>query len=234
MSHTAADDDGINLVNHVGNNADLVRNLRAANDSNERTLRSLQSLADEVDLLLHQEACYGLQILGNANIGCMSAVGNTESIVYSNVSQSSQLLCKLRIILLFFLVITEILKKQDLTRLQISSSLLCLRTYTIRCPLYILLEYFGKPLEDVLGGELVLASLRWTADVAGENNSSTLLQQVGYGRNSSLNTGIVGDVHVLIERNIVVNTAEYLFTLQINVFNGFLVHIHEKILPPLK
>ena len=213
MSHAAADDDGIYLIDHVGDNADLVGNLGTTDDGNEWTLRSLQGLADEVDFLLHQEACYGLNVLSHAYIGCMSTVGNTKCIVYSNISQGSQLLGKLRIILLFFLVITQVLQQEDLPWLQVSSSLLSLWANTVRSPLNILLEYLGEALQNVLSGELVLACLRWTADVAGENNSSTLLQQIGYSWNSGLDTGIIGDVHVLIKWNIVINTAEYLFTL---------------------
>ena len=228
MSHTTADDNGIYLVNHVGNNADLIRNLSATDDSNEWTLRSLQSLADEVDFLLHQEASNGLKVLCNTNIGCMSTMGNTKCIIYSNVSQGCQLLCKLRIILLLFLVVTKILQQQNLTWLQVSCSLLSLWTYTIRCPLYILLEYLRETLQNVLSGELILTCLRWTADVASENNSCTLLQQISYSRNSSQDTGIVGNIHVLIKWNIIVYTAKYLFALQIYIFNSFLIHVHGK------
>ena len=62
MRHAAADDDRIHLVDHVLDDADLVRDLCAADDGDEGALRRLERLADVVDLLLHEEAGHRLEI----------------------------------------------------------------------------------------------------------------------------------------------------------------------------
>ena len=65
----------------------------------------------------------------------MSAVGNTESIVDCEIATGSELLRELGIVLLLFLVVTEVLKQQDFARLQRSLCGICLSADAVGGPL---------------------------------------------------------------------------------------------------
>ena len=225
MSHAAADDDFVDFFNHVADYADFIGNLSAADDSNERMLRSFQSLADVVDFFFHEETGNNFHVLGDTSVGGMAAVGYTESIVNSNVSEASQLFCKFGVVLLFSLVITEVFEQQNFARLEVSSSLFSNFAYTVRCPFYIFAEEFGQMSNEVFRGELRFTSLGRTADVASQDNSSAVIEQVVDGRQRANHTGVVGDVLIFIERNVIVNADKYFFALDVNIFQGFLIHL---------
>ena len=110
MSHATADDDGVNFVNEVGDDADLVRDFGASNYSDEWTLWILKSLANVVNFFFHEEAGSSLKEMGYADVGSMSAVSNTKCVINSDVSKCSKFLCKCWFILLLFFVIAEIFK----------------------------------------------------------------------------------------------------------------------------
>ena len=54
VCHAAADDESVALLEEVGDNVELVCNLCAAEDSNEGTYGSFNSVAQVVDFLLHE------------------------------------------------------------------------------------------------------------------------------------------------------------------------------------
>ena len=56
VGHGAADDDAVDLGDQVLDDADLVGDLGAAEDGHERPLRVLEGVAEELELLLDQEA----------------------------------------------------------------------------------------------------------------------------------------------------------------------------------
>ena len=225
MSHAAADDDFVNLFNHVADYADFIGNLSAADDGNERMLRSFQSLADVVDFFFHEETGNNFHILSDTSVGSMAAVGYTESIVNSNVSKAGQLFCKFGVVLLFSLVITEVFEQQNFASLEVSSSFFCNFAYAVRSPFYIFAEEFGQMCNEVFRGELRLTSFGRTADVASQDNSSAVIEQVVDGRQRANHTGVVGDVLIFIERNVIVNADKYFFALDVNIFQGFLIHL---------
>lgn len=80
-SHATADDEGVDLVEQVVDELDLVRDLGTTENGKERSLRGLESLGEVVELLLHEETS---SLLGqvNANHGRVSTVSSAESIVY--------------------------------------------------------------------------------------------------------------------------------------------------------
>ena len=187
-------------------------------------LRVLKRLADVVDFLFHQEACDRLDVLRNACVRSVSAVGNAECIIDCEVATGSELLCELRIVLLLFLVVAEVLKQQDIARLQRSFCSICLCADAVGRPLDIAAEQFREVLDEVLRGELVLASLGRTADVAGDDESCTVVEQVVQSRQRADHARVVRDVHLVVERDVVVDADKYLFAVDVNIFDGFLVH----------
>ena len=69
--------------------------------------------------------------------------------------------------------------------------------------------------------------------MASQDNCCALLQHVLNSFLGSLNTSIVGDIHILIKWNIIIHAAKYFLTLKIYIFNGFLIHTHVNTKPPL-
>ena len=55
VGHRAADDQAIDLAEHVLDDVDLVGDLRAADDRDERPLRLLERVPEVLELLLHQQ-----------------------------------------------------------------------------------------------------------------------------------------------------------------------------------
>jgi len=79
--HTAADDEGVDLVEEVVDELDLVRDLGAAEDGEEGPLGGLEGLGEVVELLLHEVAGCLLGEL-NAYHGGVGAVGGAEGVVW--------------------------------------------------------------------------------------------------------------------------------------------------------
>ena len=93
VSHTAANDEGIGLVEQVLDHVELVRHFGAAQDGDEGTHRILHSVAEELHLFGHQIAVGGLlHKRGHAHGGAVSTVSRTERIVHKQVAQGGQLL----------------------------------------------------------------------------------------------------------------------------------------------
>ena len=155
----------------------------------------------------------------------MCAVRHAESIIDGNICERSQLLCKYRIVLLFFLVIAQILKEQNLARLQRRSGLLRLRSNAVRSPLDLVPEEFRETSHNWLRRELWLARLRRAAHVTGENDRCAAVQEVANRRDGRAYTRVVCDVLMLIHRHVEIYADEYLFPLDVNITNCLFVHM---------
>src|ERR1043165_640917 len=91
----------------------LVRDLRAAEDGDKRMLWVVDDAPQVIQLFLHQESRGGpVNILRDAYGRSVSAMRRAESVVDVNITEARQLFGKLRVVLLFFLVKTQILKQQ--------------------------------------------------------------------------------------------------------------------------
>ena len=91
VRHAAADDDRVALVDQVVDDADLILDLRAAEDRDQRALGILERAAHELDLLLDQKAHGGGQELGDAAGGGVRAVRGAERVVHVEVGKGSVL-----------------------------------------------------------------------------------------------------------------------------------------------
>ena len=91
-------DKRVNLVNEVVDNADLIGNLCAAENSNEGTLGIFKSSTHYGDFLFNEVAANGgAEVVGNAFGGSMCSVSGTESVVYVKsvlAAEVSKCLCK--------------------------------------------------------------------------------------------------------------------------------------------
>ena len=99
VGHAAADDQGIALLQQVGDDVQLVGDLGAAQDGDERTLGVVHGVAQEGDLLLHQVAdgavaAFGADEFGHADHGSVGAVRGTERIADEGIRQIGQFLAE--------------------------------------------------------------------------------------------------------------------------------------------
>ena len=51
-----------------------------------------------------------------------------------------------------------------------------------------------------------------------------MVEQVVQGRQRADHARVVRDVHLVVERDVVVDADKYLFAVDVNIFDGFLVH----------
>ena len=93
VGHAAADDEGVDLVEERLHDRKLVRDLRTAEDGDERTNRILDRVAEELDLLLQEEARDGgLDVVRDDGRRGVGAVGRAERVVAVEVAVAGELL----------------------------------------------------------------------------------------------------------------------------------------------
>ena len=93
VGHTAADDERIDLVEEALDDRELIGDLSAAENGDERTDGILDSVAEELDFLLEEEAGNGgLQIVGDDGRRSVGAVSRTESVVAVDIAVAGELL----------------------------------------------------------------------------------------------------------------------------------------------
>ena len=101
---------------------DLVGDLRAAEDRDERALRVADGVAEELQLLLDEEADHArlaLHRLRHAERAGVLAVGGAEGVVHVDVAELGELLGEVRVVLLLFLVEAEVFQQQHVAVLQL-------------------------------------------------------------------------------------------------------------------
>lgn len=216
-SHTTSDDQAVDLGKKVVNQLDLVGNLGATQDSEERTLGVLQSLGEVLEFLLDEETS---SLLGQVNTdhGAVGTVGSAESIVDVDVTKGSQTLAEISNLLLIGLdlvtisvlgatlllsVEAQVLQKDNLTTSGLVNGLLGLGTNTVISEDDALAEEFlelgNNGLQAVLGVDLAIR----TTQVGHEDDGlGSIVNGVLDGGQSTDDTLVVGDVLVGIEGDV--------------------------------
>ena len=229
VGHAAADDDGVALVDQVVDDVDLVGNLRAAQDGNERTGRVGKRLAHDGDFLLDQEAADSRQVVGNAGSRGMRAVRGAECIVDKDVRHVGKRLGQRGIVLGLALLETHVLEQDRLARLYLSGKLLRVLADNVLGQLDFLAEQLAQALcnrrERILHVDFALR----TAEVRAEDHSGVVVQQVLDGLERRTDALVVGDVAVLVLRHIEVAAGNDLLAGYVDVLNAFLIVLHKNI-----
>ena len=97
ISHTAGDNQVINLVQQVFDNFYFGRNLRTTHDSSKRTLDIIQYFIDSFYLFFHQiteHLMVFIEVFGDQSCRSMCTVSCTKCIVYIAISVRSQFFCE--------------------------------------------------------------------------------------------------------------------------------------------
>ena len=129
-------------------------------------------------------------------------MGGTESIVDVQVSDGSELLGELRVVLLLFLVEADIFEEEDITIAEASDSLDNLVTDAVVGLGHLLAQELGETGDEGGEAELVLGAALGAAQVRGEHNLGTVVGEVLEGGDGSADAGVVGDVQVGVQGNL--------------------------------
>ena len=138
VGHAATDDEDVNFIQEIADDADLVAHLGAAQDRDERPLRMAQHFAQVLQFFLHEQTRRGLlHEAGDADRGGMGAMRRSESVVYVVVGQAGKLLGELGIVGFFFGMEAQILQQQSLALFQLSGHLFSFRADAFRAEAYV-------------------------------------------------------------------------------------------------
>src|SRR5581483_9241350 len=121
VCHRPTDQQRITFTEELFDDVDLVGDLRAAEDRDERALRIGDGVAEELEFLLDEEpddARLALHRLRHAERAGVFAMRGAEGVVDVDVAELGDLLGEIRVVLLLFLVESEIFEQQDVAVLK--------------------------------------------------------------------------------------------------------------------
>ena len=212
ISHTAADNQRVALLKKIRDNIQLIRNLCAAEDGNERTNRVLNGIAEELDFLLHQIANCAVaalfaDIFGNDGNRSMCSVRGTECVAYIIIRKVGQLLREslagiLRLGLLFASE-SGVLQENDIAVLHLLNCLCSsLAGYiVIRNELYFLSKLFGKSCRNRRKRLALVGAVLDLSEVRAQDHLCSLIDQLLNCRKRRDDTCIVRNLS-LFQRNV--------------------------------
>ena len=127
VGHRAADEQRVGLVQQRLDDVDLVGDLGAAEDRDERALAACHGVAEELQLLLDEEADrprLALHHLRHAEGAGVLAVGGAEGVIDVDVAELRELAGEVGVVLLLVLMESEVLQQQDVAVGQLRRQLL--------------------------------------------------------------------------------------------------------------
>ena len=227
IGHAAADDNGVGLFKQVIDNADLVRDLGAAEDSHEGTCGIIQSLAHDGQFLFDQQACVCGQVCRDSGGGGVGAVDGAECVGNINLSQIAQGFCEVGAVFLLADIEAEVFKKHDLTGLQSCGLGLRVLADDVLCEDDLLTEELGKALCHGCKRQLFLPLALGLAKMRAGDDGRSLIQQIFYsgerGNDSLIACDLAG---LLVLRHVKVAAEQDLLPLYVCIEYAFLTVIH--------
>ncbi len=158
-------------------------------------------------------------------------MSSTESIVYEDICQRSELFGELLAVLCLFLAITGILKENNIAVLHSGNSCPCVLAdnIVIFCEDNFLAQALGQALCDGSQRHLGLGLALRLAEVGAKDNLAAVSDELFDGGKCCDDTVIVCDLAGL-ERYVEIAAAKDAFALHINIINRFFIKSH--IIPP--
>jgi len=227
IGHAAADDEGVDLVEQVVDDVQLVGDLGAAEDCHKRALGIGQGLAHDADFLLDEEAADGGEIVRHAGGGGMRAVRGAKGVVYEDVGQRGELAAQLGIVLRLALFKAGVLEQHDLAILEGGGQTLRVLAHDILRHPNLCAEQLGKTVRDDLEGEFGRGPVLGLAHVGAEDDLCAVASQVFDG-GERRHDALVARDDAALGGHVEVAAAEHALALDVDIFNGFLVIIHIK------
>ena len=214
VRHSAADDERIDLAHQVLDDADLVADLGAAKNRDERLLRMRQRLAEILKFLLHQQpGSVLLDEMRDAFGRCVGAMRRSERVVHVVVAKLAQLLGEVRIVGFLFGVEAQVLQQQRLAAFQLLGHLLGLhadavgREADILAAAQHIVDQNAQPLGDRLQAHLGIGLAFGTSQMRSQDEPRAMTQRVLDGGQRLADASVVHDAAV-VERDVEVNPHE--------------------------
>ena len=228
VGHTAADDQGVGLVQQVVDHADLGGNLGTAQNGDQRTLGVGQSAADEVQFLLDQEAGNGRQVSGHTGGGGVSTMDGTEGVGDIQLSHVGQFLGHSGVVLLLAGIEAQVLQQHDLAALEGCGLSLGILAHDIGSENHLAAQQLAQTLGHDSQRELLLPLTLGLAQVGAGDNGSTVVQQVLDGGQGGHDAVFIGDDTVL-QRHVEIATHQYALAGHVQVFYSLFAQVtHNK------
>ena len=156
VRHAAADDEAVALVEQVVDDLELVRDLRAAEHRDERSLGRLERVSHDLELLLNQEAAdSGLDesVFDDRGGRSVRTVRCAESVVDIDVAIGSELTAELFASALLLRIETQILEQHALSALACGDLRLRVLADDVLCERHFAAEQLVEPVRNRLERE---------------------------------------------------------------------------------
>ena len=193
VGHAAADEDCVDLGQQVGDDADLVGDLGAAQDGHEGAHRVFQRLAQVFQFLLHEEAGYGGQQVGHAFGAGVGAMGAAEGVHDVDVAQFGQLLGHAGVVLGLALVEAGVFQHQHLTGLERLGGRLCLGTGGHAHKFHRRADERGQMVGGHLHAVFGVRAILGATQMAHEDHGCAVVEQILDGGQRRADARVVGD-----------------------------------------
>ena len=205
--HATHDHQRIHLVEQVVDELNFVRDLRAAEDGEQRALRVVEHRAERVELFLHKITARALGQL-HAGHRTVVAMGRAEGVIDIHITELRQAgsegfhLLRIRLqfrtvfqlhLALFLDVEAEVLEQNDIAGLGLGASGFDFGPNAIIEKLHRLAEQLRECISHGLEGKFLNAFTIGTAEMAHQHHGRALLQRVADGRQRSFDALGVGD-----------------------------------------
>ena len=229
VRHRTADENGVGFFHERFDDANFIRDFRAAHDDDERPGRILEFSAEKLQLLLHQEPHRRLlDEFRNAGGAGMGAMGCAESVVHINIAEPGERFRELWIVRFFPRLKTDILEERDVALLHVLNDFLgngadCVVTKRDRMIDQCVQMIRHRP-ERILLNRLSFRPPK----VRQENGFRAVLAQIINRRQTLADAGVVCDVNmiaVLLDRNVKIDAHQHAFAAEIEITKGQFVHI---------
>ena len=193
VGHGAADEERVDLAEQVLDDLELVRDLGAAEDRDERPFGALERLAEVVDLGRHQEAGGRLlDVVDDALGRGVRAVRRSERVVDVDVGERRQLRREGRVVGLFLGVEPQVFEEDHAARMRGDGGR-GVRADAVGGKRDGPAEQPGQVVGDRLQAVLGIGLALRTSEVRREDDRGALFERVADGRQRRADPRVVGD-----------------------------------------
>ena len=154
----------------------------------------------------------------------MRAVRAAECIVNVNIAEFCKLFRESRVVLFFLCVVAEVFEKQYFAFFKVSGHFLHFVADTVRGHFDLFLYQFGKFFSRRLQAVLRIRLALRPAEMAHQYCFAAFFHNLFDRRKRFNYSFVIGNIEVLIERDVEVNADEDSFAFQRNVIDCFLIH----------
>ena len=225
IGHAAADQEFIHFRQQVREDADLVADLGAADNSGKGTLRMGNGAAEEADLLFQEEARRAGQEVCHSLDRRVGPMRNAEAVIHIQIGQGGQFFCEIQVVLFFFRMETQVFQEQDLARFQLGRRRFRFRADTVcRERDRLSQQFFQMPGHGGQGIFRIHLPFR-ASEMRHQNDSGAVPDQILDRRQGRSHAVVVRNAAFPILGNVEVHPDEDALPGHVEIRQDFLVHM---------